>query len=153
MKQSSGFTLVETVITIVILSIAIIGTIVAVTVVVRHSSDPMILSQGIAIAESYLEEIQGKAFPTSTPCPGSPGANRSTYSNVCDYNGISQVPTDELGNAISGLSHYNVAVSVVTNSGANLSGLTGGTQIVRIDVTVTNPQMPSMTHSVYRANY
>lgn len=150
-QATSGFTLIEMVISMLIVSIALLGVTVVLRTVIFHSADPMITQQAIAIGDSYLEEISGKAFPTTTPCPAPVGV-RSTYSNVCDYNGLSQVPTNELGNAIAGLGAYNVAVTVDTST-SGLSGLTAGTQIVRVDVTVSRANMPTQTYSVYRANY
>lgn len=150
--SAKGFTLVELVISITLISIAFIGIILAVNTVTRFSANPMTLYQGIAIAESYLEEISSKAFPTTVPCPAPPAGGRAAYNNVCDYSGLNQSPTDILGNPIAALAPYNVQVTVDT-SGATLPNLTSGTNVVRIDVRVARSNMPTMIYSVYRTNY
>ena len=105
----------------------------------------------MAIAESYLEEIVDKNFPI-TPCPA---GTRGTFTNICNYNGLSEHPTNQNGTAMAGLSGYTVNV-VVDSTAASLGSpsLTPGTQVVRIDVTVSlSPMMVPMTFSVYRTNY
>lgn len=149
-----GFTMVELIISITIIGIAILGTLLAINTAALFSSDPLLTTQATAIAESYLEEILGKNFPTpvaATACP-STGLTRANFTSICDYNGLNQVPTDQNGNAVAALSGYTVQV-VVDRQTAALGALSSGTQAVRIDVTVSHAAMPGMKFSVYRTNY
>jgi MSHA pilin protein MshD len=152
--KDCGYTMIELVISITIISIAILGTLLAINTAVMFSGDPLISTQAVAIAESYLEEIMTKDFPTpaiAAACPA-PGVTRSNFTNVCNYNGLNQVPTDQNGNIIPGLSGYTVQVAVDRQT-AVLGALATGTQVVRIDVSVSHTAMTTMTFSVYRANY
>lgn len=154
MKINRGFTMIELVISMTIIGIAVLGTLLAITTAVRFSGDPLISTQAVAIAESYLEEIMTKDFPTpalAAACPA-PGVTRPNFTNVCNYNGLSQVPTDQNDNPIAGLSGYNVQVTVDRQTAA-LGALATGTQAVRIDVIVTHTSMTPRTFSVYKTNY
>jgi MSHA pilin protein MshD len=146
--------MVELVISMTIIGIAVLGTLMAINTATLFSGDPLISTQAVAIAESYIEEIITKNFPTpavASACP-STGLTRANFTDVCNYNGLSQVPTDQNGNAMAGLGAYNVLVTVDRQT-ATLGALTSGTEAVRIDVTVTHNAMTGMTFSVYKTNY
>ena len=146
-----GFTLVELIVSVLIISVAVMGVLMAINVTIRHSADPAITQQAIAIAESYLQEISGKDFPI-LPCPA-PSGGRGTYTNICNYYSLaSGAPTDQTGTVIPALSSYTVAVNV-DRTAAVLGSLTAGTQVVRIDVSVSHSSMQTMTFSAYRTNY
>ena len=148
-----GFTLVELIIAIVIISVALTGTLLAINMGSKYSADPMINRQASAIAQAYMDEILTKSFPTGFPCAAPPGGGRSVYTNICDYQGLSDTGAkDQFGNAIAGLSGYNVAVNV-DGTTATMGTLTAGTQVVRVDVTVTRNLMPTLVISAYRTNY
>ena len=145
-----GYSLIELVISMTIISIAILGTLLAVNTASMFSSDPMVTYQAISIAESYLTEVMTKAFPSGA-CPS---GTRSTYTNVCNYNGLNEHPTDQTGTQIAGLSSYTVQVAVdSTTASLGSPSLTPGTQVVRIDVTVSHAAMQTLTISGYRTNY
>jgi len=154
-KREAGFTFIELIVSTVIIGVAVTGIFMAIMVAIRHSADPIVLHQAVAVAESYLQEIMVKGFAYSNPCPAAPGNNgayaRDVYANVCDYNGLSQVPTDQTNTALAGLGAYTVSVTV--DSTGSLPGLVSGTQVVRVDVTVTNPAFSGITISGYRTNY
>lgn len=157
LTKRQGFTLPELVISIVVISIAVLGTLLGIRATVRHSADPMITQQAVAIAESYLEEIAAKPFPTAAlPCSGTPPALRADYATICDYKGIpsgGQVPTDIDGNPVAGLGGYTVRV-VIDDTTADVNGLTSAAnQAMRIDVTLSHPNMTDMMFSVYRTRY
>ena len=143
MRRQHGISLIELVISIVIIGIAAAGILTVMNVTTRTSADPMIEHQAVAIAEAYLEEIVSKSY---SPQPGT-GA-RANYDDVDDYSGLVDVGAhDQLGVAIAGLGDYTI--SVVVHPAASVSG-----QLMkRIDVTVTNGTLISVTLSGYRANY
>ena len=56
--RQRGISLIELIIFIVIVSVALTGILLVMDQVTRHSADPLIRKQAIAIAESLLEEIE-----------------------------------------------------------------------------------------------
>lgn len=121
-----GVTLVELVIAIVVIGIAVTGVLLAYTQTVLRSADPMIVSQGVAIAEAYLDEILAK------PVNGPAGATRATYGRVADYNGlVDNPPEDQTGTPIPELAAYTV--SVVVGGGDDL-----GIGAQEVEVTVAH---------------
>ena len=158
-STQSGFSLIELVISIVIIGIAVAGILNVMNVTTQHSADPMIQHQALAIAEAYLEEIELKAFcdPTLNPSPGvctnvcpAAEAARDLYDNVCDYNGLSDSGAqDQTGTAITGLEPYAVDVTVIPEA---LSGIAASDSL-RIDVRVQNGNLVNLTLSGYRTFY
>lgn len=154
--RQRGASLVELVITIVVISISVGAVIGALSRMTAHSADPMIEAQAVAIAESYLEEIMLKSYldPGGTVCPLPPPGGRGVYDNICDYNGLDDTGAkDQSGTAIAGLGDYRVRVTVDT--GASLNGLSGSGAVLRVDVRVTyaDADLVDITLSGYRTNY
>ena len=155
-RRARGFTLIEVIIAIVIVGISLAAVMSVFIITSQHSADPMARQQAQMIAEAYLDEILLKRFydpDSNSVCPG-PEGSRSAFDNVCDYNGLSQAPTDQTGAAISALSAYNVAVTVDSGS-VDLNGVnnSGVTRVLLVTVTVTGPNNTSVTLASYRTNY
>jgi MSHA pilin protein MshD len=157
--RQSGFSLIELVISIVIIGIALAGILSVMNITTQHSADPMIQQQALAIAEAYLEEIELRAFcdpsdpalpgACSNPCPGAEAA-RDLYDNVCDYNGLSDSGArDQTGTAVTGLEDYTVDVTVTAEA---LSGIPSSASL-RIDIRVQNSNLVDITLSGYRTFY
>ncbi len=143
LNRQRGFTLVELVITIVVLGIAVGGVMMAYTTIIARSADPVLRVQAAAVAESYLEEITLRPV---TDRDGVEGETRANYDDVDDYNGLNEAPTDQFGNPVPGLSAYSVQVTV---AGSTLNG-PAAQQIV---VTVTQPDGVSLSLTGYRTDY
>jgi len=151
MYAERGFTLIEVILTILILGIVSIGLVSAQAVMAARSADPMISRQAIAVAESYFDEIFAKDYldpVTGTVCPSAP-ASRALYDNVCDYNGLAGGITDQFGNN-SGLLGYSASVSV--SPSANLNGLTSS-DVLLVSVRVSDPLGHTTLLSGYRVRY
>ena len=176
-----GTTLVELVISIVIVSVATIGLRLVVSVTTARSADPMVESLAQAIAASYLEEIAQPAFcdpgfnldgnPATTcrteciasagasGCGGirfSSGGGRAKFNDVCDYEGLNDTGArDRNGAAVPGLNAYKVVVAVNDRGlslGAPALNSNAG-QIVRVDVIVTHAALAQpVSLAVYKAN-
>ena len=171
-----GFTLIELVITIVVLGVGVAAFTRLMNASTLASVDPMIRQQAHALAQSYLEEVLLNSFcdpDLSTDCPAfctganicstcggsaspAPAESRPVYDDVCDYNGIADTGArNQFGAAIAPLSAYNVSVTV-DDAGVALPGLSSANgQVVRIDVNVTHASNPNVdvTLSAYRTNY
>lgn len=150
--RHQGITLVELIISIVVLSVAAVGIFGAIGTLVGRSADPMVRHQSIAIAEAYIEEIQSMDFALPGSCPAVPGAGgRQNFNAVCHYDGlVNNGAIDQNGNAIANLAAYTVSVSVTATSA--LGGLSSA-NAARIDVTVVGPTNEQVLMTAYRSNY
>jgi MSHA pilin protein MshD len=150
MRTQSAFTLIEIIVTIIVIGVAGTALLSVFTNMIRGSADPVIQQQATTIAEAYLEEIMLRAYddPQVAESGGAePGETRPTYDDVQDYNslGTTQV-RDQDNNPIAALSDYQVTVSV---NGAVLNTVPA----MQIDVTVTHPATGSILLSAFRTDY
>ncbi len=152
--RQSGFTLIEILVTIVVVSIAAVALLSVFTNLVRGSADPAIQQQATTVAEAYLEEIMLRSF--NDPQGGESGttegeAGRSEYDDVKDYRALAAAApaADQFGTAIPALSDYDVTVTITNVS---LNGIPS-VDSLRIDVRVDHPAIASITLSGYRTNY
>ncbi|RKZ95685.1 MAG: pilus assembly protein MshD [Gammaproteobacteria bacterium] len=144
-SPQTGATLIELIITIVIISIALTGILSIVNLTSSHSADPMVQQQSIAIAESYLEEIL--LLPVIDPDGSNTGETRATFDNVDDYNGLADTGAqNQAGSAISGLGIYNISVTINDEvvSAINMKTIT---------VQVDRAGIGSISLTAYRADY
>lgn len=136
-----GFTLIELIIFIVIVSVGLAGILLVMNTVVKSSADPIVRKQALALADSIVEEIMLKAYAHDANTAA--GTDRTTYDNVDDYNGLTQTSFSDWP---SELSVYSVAI--VVTAPLDLSGVA----MKKITVTVSR-QGESVTMTAYRANY
>jgi MSHA pilin protein MshD len=130
LRQQRGVTLIELVLSIVIVAIAASAVLGLLSFASKGSADAMVRNQAVAIAQAYLEEIRLKEF-----APNGVEASRDLYNDVSDYNGLTNTGAyDQFNVAIVGLESYNVAVSVADSA----LGSIGSGNAKRIDVTVQN---------------
>lgn len=150
-RKAYGFTLIELVLAVLVIAVSVIGTLMAFNTSIRSSADPMILQQATSIGKSYLEEILAKRFTGAVPCV--PGGSRANFTTVCEYHNLTDNGArNQLDQAIAGLENYTVNVTVNTG-GVSLGGLASGTEVVRVDVSVSNPSISTLTFSGYRTDY
>jgi MSHA pilin protein MshD len=147
-----GTTLVELIVSIVILAISAVGIMMVITQTTINSANPMIRAQATAIAQAYMEEILSQ--PLTDPAGGDTGSaesgeTRANYDDVTDYNNLNDITgaKSQTGALIAGLEGYNIAVSVAA---ATLNG----SPARRIRVTVTYDGNPGFNLPVtaYRLN-
>jgi len=139
-----GLSLVELILTIVIISVALVGILSVINLTTRHNAAPIVQQQAIAIAESYLEEIL--LLPVTDPDGSNAGESRASFDNISDYNGlINNGVIDQNGNVVTDLANYNVNVEVTnqTISGSTLTQVT--VNVSRVNTTISL--------SGYRADY
>lgn len=146
--REAGVTLVELVVAIAIVAIAATTVLGAMSAITGRSADAMVQQQAVAIAQAYLEEILQR--PVADPDGTEPEAGRGSFDDVGDYAGLADSGAhDQFGNAVTGLSDYQVSVAVAQS--AALTGIAAGSAR-RVDVTVTNGAV-SVTLSGYRTAY
>lgn len=122
-KQHSGFTLIEMIIAIVIISVGLAGVLLAYTTTVRFSADPLIRKQMQAIGDEMMEEILLKPYavtgtaPTNAPTTCSAVPSRTAFDDVSDYNNFQTTGICDIdGGAITGLTGYNLKVTVASGT-------------------------------------
>lgn len=133
-KSPRGFTLIEMIIFIVVVSVGVAGILAVMNTVVKSSADPMVRKQTAAVAEALMEEILLKEY--ANPAGGYSGSDRAQFDDVSDYNGYSTTTgiVDITGAAVAGLGSYNIT-SVTAAATTELTGISAK----KITVTVTGP--------------
>jgi prepilin-type N-terminal cleavage/methylation domain-containing protein len=131
-NNQDGFTLIEIIITLVVLSIAVVGVLSVFTTAIKGSANPVVLNQAIALAQEEMDTIIGDRmnsargfayiipgnYPADIPVTG---FNRSV-TIMCVNPGA--LDTDSgvapgAGGCASGYTH--VTVTVVNNAIGNVS--------------------------------
>lgn len=141
MRRHAGFTLIELVIFIVIVSVGVTGILLVMNTVVASSADPMVRKQALALADSILEEILQKEY--ADPDGTSGETTRATFDDVDDYNGKSNSTFTDLPSSLA-----SYLITIVVDAPAPLNGVT--TKRVRVTVSHGNE---SITLTGYRGNY
>lgn len=139
-----GFTLIEIIIFIVVVSVGMVGILSVMNSVVKSSADPMVRKQAMALAESTLEEIMlhNYADPDGTNVGESV---RTDWDNIQDYQGKTNADLGTSGNLASYVIGINIASdTAVVGSVAHPAW--------RIAVTVTNGTT-AIAMTGYRACY
>lgn len=115
--RARGFTLLETIMAIVIIGVGVAGVLSVFNVNVRHSADPVVRKQLMAIAEEMLEEIALRPFVVGT-VQTSAACGRADFDELGDYHlyPANHRVCDVEGVPIAALANYwmEVRVSDVT---------------------------------------
>lgn len=166
LRQQQGVTLVELVISIVILSIAMVAVLSAFSYSASQSADPLWRNKTLKLSQLYLDEILSKSYDHNTPLGGVPavsspscsglgpesGETRANYNDVDDYNGLDDLPPVSLIGALdSSYSSYRVTVSVSCD-GTSVSA-SGNSHAKKILLTITPPGQAAQRFAVYRGNF
>ncbi|MDH3640890.1 MAG: prepilin-type N-terminal cleavage/methylation domain-containing protein [Gammaproteobacteria bacterium] len=169
--RPSGFTLVELILTMMLISIAVLGITYALSFAFTHQSDGLWQAKSVALAESYIEEIMARRYDEVTPLGGVPpcapatvacsaigldGEVRAEFDDVDDYDGIDDLPpVDVNGNPRAEYAGFRVQVSVAYADVAQVAalGLDNTTDAKLVTVTVTPPGQSDMSFPIVRGNY
>ena len=140
-RPDAGFTLIELIIFIVVVSAGLAGILSVMNTTVKSSADPMVRKQAIALAESVLEEVLQKAY--ADPDGTNTGENgRTDWDNVDDYNGKTKADL-ALPAAVA---DYSVLITV--SDGQTALGI----EARKVTVSVSK-DAESITLTGYRTNY
>jgi len=145
-RDQRGVTLVELIVSIVIVATAVGAVLNVLSSNLSRSADAFITIQAGAIAEAYLEEISLRPFDDPDGIDGE--ANRVDFDDLDDYDGlVDNGARDQFDNPIGALGNYSVSVTVVASSA--LPG-TPSADCRRIDVRVIQAPLVDFTLSGYR---
>lgn len=161
-RRHSGATLVELVITIVIISVAIAGVVGAFALITGRSADPLNQTRAVELAQLYMDEIITQRYDDQTPVGGTPpydggcnigpeaGETRSTFDDVDDYHNLTDSPPASLQGTLDGYGGFSVSVTVTCAGGQ--VGL-ASEDAKRIELDIVAPGDQSFVFSAYRANF
>ncbi len=156
-RLQHGFSLIETILFIVIVSVALAGVLSVMNLTTQHSADPLIRKQAIVVAESLLEEIAQQNF--SNPSGGFSGVasqlNRASFDDISDYNGFatSGIYAIDGSAPIPELAKYNASVRVADTTLGPAGAQIAGGNAKLITVTITGPDNVPVVLSGYRSAY
>jgi len=170
-RVQAGFTLIETILVVVLLGTMMAGMTSLFVESSRRSHEPYIRQKAIAIADAFMDEIIHKSWDDNTPlgggcvdtgsggCPGGPvaaglaidEASRIDFDDIDDYNGIRNQtpPRDSADNSMATYDGYVVSV-YVDQTGSWNSVPSADNKRIRIDV--TSPTQETVTLTAYRVN-
>jgi MSHA pilin protein MshD len=172
--RCNGFSLVELLIFIVVVTSALAGVVSVFVNAGAKSADPLLQRQALAIAESLLEEVTLMPFTfcdgndanvaTATgtgDCAGGadqfgPGGRSRTalppFDSVLSYHGYAMNGiVDITGGAVPGLAGYSASVSVAGAALGSIPAASG--DAVLITVTVTDPRGGTLSLTGYRTRH
>ncbi|SOB76711.1 MSHA pilin protein MshD [Marinobacter sp. LV10R510-11A] len=160
--RASGATLVELVITIVIISVAIAGVVGAFAVITGRSADPLNQTRAVGLAQLYMDEILSRKYDEATPPGGVPKtsgcainteeSDRENYDDVDDYNAINSAASENTDGELLGSAYSGFTVSVNVSCAGGEVGLAAD-EAKRIDITIIDPSSQSYLFTAYRANF
>jgi len=168
-----GFTLIELIVTMLIISIAALGVTYSLGLGLRHQSDALWQAKAVALAEAYMEEVLARRYDEHAPSGGQPpcspsttacsaanafndGESRTEYDDVDDYDGlIEQPPRDADGSSRPDYASYRVAVTVAYADPSQIAalGLDAATDAKLVTIAVSTPESGSMTFAALRGNF
>lgn len=166
-----GFTLVELIVTMMLISVAVLGISYALSFAFSHQSDGLWQVKSIALAQSYIEEISARRFDEMTPvggvppcsasttactAPGPEGESRALFDDVDDYDGLNESPPrDAQGSARPGYEGYRVLISVEYMNAGQIGALNldDATDAKLVLVSVIPPGGSTMSFPVLRTNF
>lgn len=175
-SKNHGFTLIETIIGIVVLSIAFTILTTLIYPLANQSAEQVHQIKAAELGQSMINEILGKAFDQNSDMSGGivrcgdigavectpwdelgpeSGETRVNFNDVDDYHGLN-VLADSLGNSVSfGEAYIGYQLNVLVKADSNYDGSSDANSSVAklITVTVTTPQDFNFVFSVYRVNF
>ena len=161
LQRTSGFSLIELVITIVIIGIALSALSSSLFSAVGRSADPLWQSKATHLSQAYLDEILAMRYQENSALGGETvgtciiggteageGTNRSLYDDVDDYNGLTESANFLDTSTSSNYSDYNISIEVTcvgpTNAASTSSKL--------IAITITTLTNQRLVFSAFRAD-
>ena len=157
-RRQRGITLIELIVFIVIVSVGLAGILSVLNLTTRHSADPMIRKQMLAIAEGLMDEVAAQPFTWCDPddpaaatamnvaaCAtpeaiGTEGGETrggavTPFDNVNDYNGLAGITTGITGTAMP--PGYSAAIAVAQDALGPGGAVVPAAAALRMTVTVS----------------
>lgn len=151
-KASRGVTLVETIVFLVIISVAMVALIKVYTYAIVNSVDPVVRTRALELAQAQLDEVLARKFDENTPTGGVPACD-STSGPVC-AGIVADAGFDDVGdyNGFVNNSDPNHTITVTVVAAGGEIGIPAA-QARRVTVTATVPGGDSLVLSAYKTNF
>lgn len=153
-KSQSGFTLLELIVFIVVVSIALAGLLGVFNRAASNSIDPLVQIRALECAQAKMDEILARKFDNNTPSGGLPACGSADLGAVACLGIIAGGALNDVGDynghTDNTLDQCQISVSV-SAAGADI-GLANALAR-RIIVTVNSDGGGSAVISAYRANF
>jgi len=159
--------------TIVIMAVASVGMISALSFALKHQSDSMPQAKMVALAQAYFDEIMAKRYDENAPIGGRPacsatttacslasafddGESRAQYDDLDDFHGLDeQPPLHADGTPMSAYAGFRVQVSVRYPTAGQIVtlGVATATDAKIVDIQVSTPTGTDLNFTLVRANF
>ncbi len=171
-RRQSGFSLIETILVIVLLGVAVAGMAAMFINNISKSHEPYLRQRALVVATAFMDEIMHKRWDDNSPlgggcvntgsvlCSSGPAVAgigseeplRPDWDDIDDFNAISNQspPQDASGSVMPGYAGFTVSVSVSQPGAWN--GVPA-TDVKRIDVQVSSNNGETLSLSAYRVNF
>jgi len=139
-KREGGFSLIEIIITLVVLSIAAVGVLSVFTSGIKGSADPLLMNQGLQLAQEKMDIIMGDRMNS---------ARGFGYIIPVNYGAE---------NPVTGFANYNRGTTIIcVNAGAlntdNTQAPPCASGYTHVTVTVTDAALGSVSMDTVVTNY
>ncbi|MBZ0105782.1 MAG: type II secretion system protein [Sulfuricella denitrificans] len=174
-RSQSGISLIEVIIFIVVVSVGVVGLMSVLNSSLKHSADPMLRKQALAVAEALLEEVELMPFTDCDPDNYDPvtlvcslaeamgpeagearGSLVTPFDNVNDYNGFALAGGGtDIGGNVTVPPGYSATVTVAQDAAFGVAaGFLPAADVLRVAVKVDyNGGNESITLEGYRTRY
>lgn len=178
-RRLGGFTLIETIVFLLVVGIGVAGLLSAMSTAIRFSADPLPQKQALALAESLMEEITSAGFTFCQPqdpkflsatntaqCTAgliesvgpdtfSGVTEARPYDNVNDYVGVgaygvsAAISATDVSSGIAAPAGYDAQVTI---SQLGIAGISA-TESLLVNVTVTGPNNTRISLDGFRTRH
>ena len=158
--RASGFSLIEMIALIVIIGIAVAGTMFALDRMTANIPEAMVRKQAIAVADAFLAEVLSQSFDPQAGPAGAPAqSSRAGFNDMMDYNGYSEtgVYTQAGATPLTDLEGYTVTISVTDSPAELVAALPASPAVTASDQRRVRVSVATSRETIivdgYRLNY
>ena len=168
--RNKGFTLMETIISIIIIAVAVVGILSVIYNATQKGINPVMELKACELGQAMLDEIMLKRWDEDTPLGGghintslanigteAGETNREDFDDVDDYDGYSdgtgsEPLKDEAGNVLTGFTGFSRSVTVTFEKPTGAPSGINTNNYKKVTVKVTLPTGEEINFVSYKTN-